>query len=172
MPTNQFYEEDDAEQILKLAAAKQGIQGRLSRENLLQTAAELGITPEAVDAAEQELASQKNRDEEMREFIIVQRNSFFGDVLVYLGVCGFLGYKHFADQGNLGWTVWLMLCWGVYILANARNAFDHRSKDFLKDFDKWKRKQREEGLPTTGSDKSVVIGVTVHGRRSRRHWDR
>ncbi len=86
----QFYEEDDAEQILRMAASMSSPMGSMSRDRLMATAAELGITPEAVEQAEQQLRSQRAIESERAEFDALKKREFFGHLISYVLVNLFL----------------------------------------------------------------------------------
>ncbi|MBI1756985.1 MAG: 2TM domain-containing protein [Fimbriimonas ginsengisoli] len=142
MASNRYYNEEEAEQILKLAAANQGIQGPLSRERLIETAAELGISPQAVEAAEQQFALRQTHDAEMREFVNVQRRGFYSDFTTYLIVNGFFVGQQLLRHGNLGWTAYMLGGWGIGIAFHARSTFDRNSIGFRRAFDQWKARQK------------------------------
>ncbi len=81
-----FYDEEDAEQILRLASSLSSPVGAMSRERLLATADELGISPEAVEEAERRINQSKGELLERAEFDRRIRRDFYGHLASYIVV--------------------------------------------------------------------------------------
>ncbi len=145
---SRFYDDNEAEEILRLAA-RDGGSGRLDKERLLSMAAELGITPEAVERAESELVLKKESDakakidaDERAEYRKHRRSVLWGSVGSYVSVCAlvvaiwfFTGYK-----GGF-WPFWVIFPWGFGVAPQ----FFRRSSE--RDFERWRRRRRGETDP-------------------------
>ncbi len=158
MPSNQFYEEEDAQQILKLAATKQGSHGPLSRETLVQTAAELGISPEAVEAAEREYFQSKTLDDEMSEFKRARVHSFLSDLATFAVVGGFV----IALTHGHGVWLWLIAIWGLSVARKGVRAFSHTSRSFRASFEEWRVTKRVPGEAEGSVRREVRIDSKRH----------
>jgi hypothetical protein len=136
-----FYEEGDAEEILKLAMSRSPAAGAISREKLLQTAEELGITPEALADAELKYERQKNEQQEFNEFIAQQRRGFFGHLTSYVIVNAFLvTINLITDPGDI-WFHWPLLGWGIGIAFHAVGTFAKGSEMQREAFRDWRRRR-------------------------------
>jgi len=168
----QFYEEDEAEQILRLAASFASPSGAMSRERLLATAAELGITPEAVEMAERQLAGQKSDAAERKEFDTAQRHEFYGHLVSYVLVNIFLVMINLVTDARFFWAIWVILAWGLFLAFHSVETFFRGSESYREEFEKWqtKRRRREarELEPHTVEENSdFVIDKYVHKRLDR-----
>ncbi len=73
--------EKDVEEILKIAVQKDGETSADLRQRMQASAAELGISPEALQEAEQEYAEKKEREAEQAQAIRDQRSDFLRSML-------------------------------------------------------------------------------------------
>ncbi|MEZ0324494.1 MAG: ribosomal protein L7/L12 [Fimbriimonas sp.] len=149
MAQKRFYDEDEAEQILKIAAKRMGNVGSVPRDQLLAAAAELGISAEDVQEAEIEYQKTKNELAERREFDLKMRRSFFNGLASYVLVnSGLLALDFFKDQ-RISWAYWPLIMWGIGIAFHAYGTFVKNSEDYEEEFDKWRmeRMRLEQGYP-------------------------
>jgi len=165
----QFYDEDEAEQILRLAASLTSPAGAMSRERLLETAAELGITPEAVEMAEQQLAARKAETADLADFDSAQRREFYGHLLTYVLVNGFLVVINVVTGASYFWALWPILGWGLGLAFHAVETFFKNSESYHEEFEKWQRKRarkttREVAEHTVIGNSDFVIDQYVHKR--------
>jgi len=153
MSNQQFYEDSDAEEILRLAS-RDAVSGGMTRERLMQTAAELGISPDAVERAEQQLTKKREADRIQQEeaelrnqFRKERRKSFYNDLGSYIGVNAFLfGIWIFANhaQGH-PWPLWVLGGWGIGVFSDFWDTFI--AGDEEKKFRRWlKRRNRVMGM--------------------------
>lgn len=152
----QFYEEDEAEQILRLAASLTSAAGSMSRERLFSTAAELGITPEAVEMAERQLAQQKTAKADRIEFDNLQRREFSGHLLSYTLVNGFLVAVNLMTSPGYFWAIWPILGWGLGLAFHFAGTFLTNSEGYQEEFEKWRAKKLRSAGKTSGDRK--VLG--------------
>jgi hypothetical protein len=143
----QFYSQEEAEAILRLATKQQNPEG-IDRQRLLQTAAELGISADALEKAEavfakERTAAQQQAEEDalrrdyLRSRIIGWRSHLISYVCVNAGLIA----TYFAlDRGDYFWPMWPLLGWGIGL---AIHAMAHLSKLGSEDgFQSWLHRRR------------------------------
>jgi hypothetical protein len=152
----QFYEEEEAEQILKLAASKSAVApGAMSRDRLLATAAELGISPDAVAEAEHEYRASAREANEQAEFEASEKRDFFGHVVSYLIVSTVLGIVY----GGGGWSLAFIVGWGAGVLFHAIATFIRSSRRYRDNFAKWKSRRIpiQAVMDALGTDPDAIV---------------
>ncbi len=137
-----FYDEEDAEQILRLASSLSSPVGAMSRERLLATADELGISPEAVEEAERRINQSKGELLERAEFDRRIRRDFYGHLASYIVVNGFLCAINLWSGGYF-WAIWPLLGWGIGIASSFVETFIRSSEDYQEEFEKWRAKRNK-----------------------------
>ncbi len=152
--SQRFYEEDEAEEILRLAAQKSAV-GGMSRERLLATAAELGISPEAVEEAERTVTVHRREVEVRSDYDRHVKGEFYSHLSAYVVVNAFLIGMNFFTDGRIDWAIWPLLGWGIGIASHFSNAFIKRSSDYEESYEKWKAR-REERLSGRGTASELV----------------
>lgn len=126
MPGNEFYHNEEAEQILSEAARlSESVQPGMSREQLLQTAAELGIPPEAVARAEENLAYQAKvgqevtRENSLRQAYgeeVRRRQKFqWSGWLTTSAIC--IAIDLLTTRG-LSWSLWVAGIYGIFAIKD------------------------------------------------------
>jgi len=149
-PSERFYDENEAEEILRLAA-RDGASGRVDKDRLISMAAELGISPEAVERAEAEIVQKKEAERletiekaERQEYRRYRRGvlwsslgSFFGMSLFFVGIWFFSGH----DGGF--WPVWIIFPWGFGIFPQIVSVFTGGSD---RDYQRWRRRRLRREL--------------------------
>jgi hypothetical protein len=136
------YHQEDIQQILNLAIAHQANGGEFSREQLVEIAAELGISTESLQQAEQEWLVQQNQRQKHREFNIYLRNQLkkrFGKFLI---VNSFLIGLNLLSVGQLSWSLYILLFWGLWLGLSAWNTFQLQGEEYERAFQKWYRKHQ------------------------------
>ena len=155
----QFYSEDEAHELLHLAS-QQSISSGMSRDELLRAAMEMGISPEAIQRAEEELQRkreqdiQQEREKELRkEFEKYNRSKFMGNVGSYLSTCTILVAIWFITGRHYFWPGWVIFFWGLSVVPEF---FTH----FLNTAKKERRYQRwlaRRGAPPSGLEGKIVL---------------
>jgi hypothetical protein len=159
-----FYEDDEAEQILNLAASISSPAGSMSHERLLETAAELGISPEAVEAAEKQI-TELRLDKKLRsEFDANQRRAFFGGLTAFLGFNTFLVV---VTHGFHFWMIWVTGFWGLGVISHSITTLFPRSAAYKERYRVWKSERLGRPLEAEAiSDApNIVVGVHVGAGR-------
>ncbi len=128
-----FYDEDEAETILRLAARHSGLEGGMTRERLLATAEELGISPAAVEAAEREIRGAREVDALRKEYEAEVRRGHWSEVSSWLrGSVVLFGINLIIEGFQLGpladfWCVWPIGIWGFVLVGRMiERAVTHR----------------------------------------------
>ncbi len=152
MSEQHHYSDQDAEEILRIAA-REAAAGGMSRERLLQTASELGISPETVERAEEQMRLKREADrvqEEDRElrkqFQAEQRSKFMTDFWSYIGInAGLIGIWALTGS-NYFWPAWVLVCWGMGVVVDFFMTF--LNSDETK-FQRWKRRRHRKSMSSS-----------------------
>ncbi|HWA83864.1 MAG TPA: 2TM domain-containing protein [Fimbriimonadaceae bacterium] len=147
MPGEKFYDEKEAEEILRLAAGDSQSITAMTRERLLATASELGITEDAVIRAEQKLA-EKRADEERQkanaaeyaEFKASRWRQIFSGIGGWLSTSVMLLGINFLTAHAITWAIWPVGVWGFIELIYLLDAIFTPKND--REFERWKRRRR------------------------------
>lgn len=110
-PMPQFYSEQEAEQILRSAAKKSGTSTEISRDRLLQMAAEAGIDAEYVLSAEMELSTIREDGQIEEEYRQKMRSSYLAEVSSSAGVMAVCTAIWLFTSGwnSYFWPMWVLL---------------------------------------------------------------
>ena len=147
MPESRFYDEREAEEILQLAARDSLGSGAMTRERLVATAAELGISEDAILRAEQQLAVQKEEEAlKQKEAVDFKRykayrrrralssiSGWFSTSIVLVGI-------DLLTSHQITWSIWPVGIWGLVEFGHMFEAiFSPVSRGDR--FERWRRKQ-------------------------------
>lgn len=113
----------------------------MSRDQLIATAAELGIPPEAVLDAERAVKEKKASQKVLEEFSMVQRARFWSRVSSPI-VIGLAFIAVFAVSREAEW--WALIPAAVMFLAVVKRVPEHfmpGSEPYNSAFERWKRKR-------------------------------
>jgi len=133
------YHQEDIQQILNIAIARQVHKGEFSREQLLEIAAELEISPECLQAAERDWLVQQSDIQKRQEFNVYRRGKLqkrFGN---YLIVNSFLVLLNLVGAGELSWSLYILLFSGLGLGFDTWNTYLYDGEDYERAFQKWHR---------------------------------
>jgi hypothetical protein len=152
VPGKRFYDEDEAEQILKLASKKMGGIGSVPREQLLQTAAELGISLDMLAEAEEEYRHAQTLQREQREFDAYRRREFISHLGFFAFINAMLMLIDYKSDAHLGWSFWPLGLWGIGLIAQLWSTFTKSGDEYEKEFGRWRsrRERKMRGAEFTG----------------------
>ncbi|MDR3691666.1 MAG: 2TM domain-containing protein [Fimbriimonas sp.] len=136
-PEHRFYSDDEAEEILRLAASQSASPRAIDRERLLATASELGISPEAVEQAENQLRSQKLESQFRLEFADRQRREFGTHLVTYLIINAFLLAINLLTGIQELWFVFPLLGWGIGLAIHAYATLVKSGGLYRDGYEKW-----------------------------------
>ncbi len=134
------YHQEDIQQILNLAIARQANQGEFSREQLVEIAAELGISTETLQEAEQEWLNHQGERHKRSEFNLYRRSQLRKRSGRFLIVNTFLVGLNLVSAGQLSWSLYILLFWGLGLGLNAWNTYQLQGEEYERAFQKWYRK--------------------------------
>ncbi|MGE5659656.1 MAG: 2TM domain-containing protein [Actinomycetota bacterium] len=138
----QTYGSEDAQAILQLAIARRQEVGELSRTQLFEIAAELGISPEDVVAAEQEWLTHSAEDREKQVFNSYRRNKLRKNFVKYGIVNSFLLLFNLVSMGGLSWSLYILLAWGLGLSLTAWNTYQIEGEEYEQAFQRWRLKKQ------------------------------
>jgi hypothetical protein len=153
------YSEEEAEAILRLAANSRG-SGGVSRDQLRQMAAELGVGPDQLERAEQQYLASQAASEEQLAFRKHRRQEFIGHLATYCAINFGLLLMDVVPDGRLNWVLWPVLGWGIGLLAHAASFLFPGGQDHQTEFKKWQSAQRNE---LTEEEKLVLNDIVIGG---------
>jgi hypothetical protein len=167
MASNRFYDENEAEEILKRASSDPGSFGAVDHGRLLSMAAELGISPEAVERAEREMVRGQTSDlyqqqeaewrqqfEAKEKASIKQGWSSWLVVNFFLLIIWFFTWKsgHSSEpitnafgalfSNGIAWPIWVAAMWGGgNLIGNVSQASNREQR-----WDRYKRTKMRKSL--------------------------
>lgn len=136
------YHQEDIQQILNIAIARQSDGGEFSREQLMEIADELGISAENLFEAEQEWLIQQEQRQKHREFNLYRHGQLKKSFGKYLIVNSFLVGLNVLTAGELSWSLYILLFWGLGLGLNAWNTYQLEGEEYERAFQKWYRKHQ------------------------------
>ena len=151
---NQFYNEEEAQEILRIAAglpSSGSDSDGISRQTLLQTAQELGISPEALAAAEEKVGAERRDRELYAEFISKRRHSFYVSLSRYIFVNTILIVIDVTNGGSY-WFYWPLLGWGIGMAREAISTFGPESSRNGSAFQSWLKRRRRRSAKAKVDD--------------------
>lgn len=136
------YNQEDIQQILQIAIARQSDDTEFSHAQLLEIAQELEITPECLQIAQTEWLSRQSAIRQRQDFDLYRRSKLqkrFGN---YAIANSFFVLLNLVNAGELSWSLYIVLFWGLGIGLNAWNTYQSKGEDYEKAFQKWYRQNQ------------------------------
>lgn len=140
--TNRSYHQEDLQQILNLAIAHQASCDEFSREQLVEIAAEMGISPETLLRAEGEWLAQQDQRHQHRDFNLYRRSQLRQRFGKYVIVNSFLVGLNLVSAEQLSWSLYVLLFWGLGLGLNAWSTYQLQGEEYERAFQRWHRKQQ------------------------------
>lgn len=150
MPEQEFYSDSDAEEILKEAVRNSNNFDGLSRDQLMKSAAELGLSPEQVAAAEKRLAEKQiattkelSIEQQLSAFKATRKAKMLKDIPSYLGTSVLLYFIHLATSSSfsLGWSKWPIFVLTGLLIWHLLEYLFHSYTPEDPEFKRWQRRQ-------------------------------
>jgi hypothetical protein len=136
------YQQEDIQQILNLAIARQASSGEFSREQLEEIATELGISTQTLREAEQEWLVKQGSQQQRQEFNLYRRRQLQQRGAKFLIFNSFLVGLNFISAGVLSWSLYILLFWGLGLALNTWNTLQMQGEEYEQAFQRWNRKQQ------------------------------
>ncbi|MEB3218414.1 MAG: 2TM domain-containing protein [Nostocales cyanobacterium 94392] len=140
---NRCYSQEDVQQILQLAIARQaGDEKEFSYEVLLEIAAELNISPETLQLAEDDWVSKQGEIQHRLAFNAHRQRRFRKRVGNYAIINTFLLSVDLLTGGGINWSLYIVLFWGMLVGLDGWNTFQTKGEDYEAAFQRWYRKHQ------------------------------
>ncbi|MFB2971583.1 2TM domain-containing protein [Aerosakkonema sp. BLCC-F183] len=133
------YNQEEIQQILHLAISRQNYEGEFTREQLLEIAAELEIPPENLALAEQEWLAQQGEIEKRQAFNTYRRGRLQKSFGKFAIVNTFLVLLNLVSAGQITWSLYILLFWGLGLGLNTWNTFLLQGEEYERAFQQWYR---------------------------------
>jgi len=138
------YSQEDVQQILQRAIARQPRLGEFTRAQLQEMAAELGISPQELDLAEQEWKAWQQLNNQHREFQRYRRRQFYQLLGRYAIVNSFLVGFDWLSGGGLSWSLFILMSWGLAVSLRGWNTYQTEGERYEKEFQQWQKKRQKQ----------------------------
>jgi hypothetical protein len=138
------YSQDEVQQILQLAIARQtdDRDQEFSYQQLVEIAAELQISPEALKQAESDWKDQQNEVKQRQAFDIYRQDKFKKRLGNYAIINSFLIIVDLLGDVTISWSLYILLFCLLLILLDIWNTFQSKGEDYEIAFQKWNRKHQ------------------------------
>lgn len=144
----QHYTEEQANAILRRAVERMPMKDEMSRAQLESIATELGITPEALQKAEEGWEAEQFEAEERTLYVAFRRKGFLRHLKIYAAVNLLLLVLTGMSGANDAITIFLMslIGWGVGLAIHAGFALTTHGADFEAGLGRWRIERRAREL--------------------------
>ncbi|ADI65403.1 2TM domain-containing protein [Trichormus azollae] len=138
------YSQEEVQQILQLAIARQTDDGaqEFSYQQIIEIAAELQISSEAVKQAECDWILQKSDVQQRKAFDLYRQGKFKKRLGNYAIINGFVILINLLGGTGLTWSIYVLLFCGLGIVLDIWNTFQSKGEEYENAFQKWKRKHQ------------------------------
>jgi hypothetical protein len=167
----QHFSEEEANAILRKAIDRQPLGDEMTREQLEKTAAELGISSEALRRAEVEWQDEEEEKGLRAAFEADRRAAFWNRLPRALGGCAFMLFFLLlaTRRGGSGLSVALMMALfvvGMKLVARGASAY-MRGPDYERLFLEWRDERDRADVPNHFSPNAYAAPDTPRRMRRR-----
>lgn len=152
--------QEDAQEILQIAMARGQETGELTRQQLEEMAVELGISPQDLQAAEQEWQVRKLELTEKNIFNQERRQKLRQDLVKYTIVNCFLILLNLVTTQGIAFALTIALLWGLGLSLQAWKTYQTEGESYEKAFAKWRLKKQ------LGSSIGMIADRVIKGIQS------
>lgn len=131
------YSQEDIQQILSIAIARQADDSEFSYEQLLEIAQELEITPEALQQSEIEWRSQNTIVRQKQSFDLYRRQKLQKKIGNYAIANSFLVAIDLLQGDGLSWALYVLLIWGLKVGLDSWNTYYSKGEEYERAFQRW-----------------------------------
>lgn len=135
------YSQEQVQQILNLAIAKQAYEGEFSRSQLFDIADELGISALSLEQAEQAWLKDQASSKELVAFNQHRRDQLKRRVQRFIYASGALLLLNALNSFTLTWCFYLMGLLGLKLGFHAWTVFYQDQAGYEQAFRKWSRRR-------------------------------
>jgi hypothetical protein len=116
------YSSEDVQQILQRALARRQ-QGDFSQAQLAEMAAELGVSPQELQQAQQEWLAQRDEVHQYRTALTRRRRGFKAHLIPYIAVNTFLVLLNLVTSPYHFWAIYPILGWGLGLALHGAGVY-------------------------------------------------
>ena len=143
------YQVEDIQEILQLAIAQREADSELTRTQLEEIAADLGIPQTDLVLAEETWRSQKIVSRKKQEFNLYRRDILKNKTIRFGIVNMFLLGINTVDAGSPSWSLYILLVWGLFFSLKSWQLWQTSGEKYETEFERWDRKtQLKESVQT------------------------
>ena len=143
------YSQEDIQQILSIAIARQADDSEFSYQQLLEIAEELEITPESLQQSEIDWRSQNTIVRQQQKFDLYRRHKLQKKFGNYAIANSFLVAIDLLNGGGLSLSLYILLIWGAKVGLDTWNTYYSNSEEYERAFQKWsQRNQLKQSVNT------------------------
>jgi hypothetical protein len=120
---NRRYSEDEVSAIVRRALEGRSANGGITHDDLVNIAAQSGISREQIEQAIEEQETLGRLDSAKAEWLKRHRAEFFGHLRAYLIVIFMLMIINLMTSRGYFWFVWPAMGWGIGLAFHASDTF-------------------------------------------------
>ena len=137
------YSQEDVQQILQLAIARQADDEKeFSHDVLLEIAEELDISLETLNLAEEDWVTKQGEIQHRQAFDVHRQRRFKKRAGNFAIVNTFLLSIDLLTGGGINWALYIFLFWGMFVGLDGWNTFQTKGEDYEAAFQRWQRKHQ------------------------------
>lgn len=143
------YQVEDIQEILQLAIAHREADSELTRTQLEEIAADLGITQGDLATAEAVWRTTKITNRKKQEFNRYRRQILKNKAIRFGIINTFLLGLNTLGSGHPSWSLYILLFWGLFFSLKSWQLWQTSGVNYESEFQKWDRKtQLKESVQT------------------------
>jgi len=131
------YSQDEIQQILHLAIARQSSDDEFTSQQLTEIASELGIGTDTVRLAERDWLVQQREQQRRQEFNRHRRANLRRRSGKLAILNGFLVALDGLTSGGLGWSLYVLLVCGLVVALEAWKTFQQDGEEYERQLQRW-----------------------------------
>ena len=137
-----LYIQDDAQEILRRAIARQVDTAEVTRAELIEIAQEIGISLADLNWAEQDWTLAKQEQQERELYQRYRQKDLRQHGIKFLIVNTFFVALNLVTSGGLGWSLYVMWGWGLALTLHVWRTYQTDSPRYEQKFQRWRRSQQ------------------------------
>lgn len=141
-PITPVYIQEDVQEILYIAISRKQDNEEMTRQDLVEIAAELGISPQDLELAELEWQMRKQEVNEKLVFNRYRQNLLKQNLIKFGIVNSFLLLISLVVFNNIGFAAFVILTWGLSLTLQAWKTFQTQGESYENAFQRWRLKQK------------------------------
>lgn len=116
------YNSEEMQQILEVAFRRKQ-QGEYTREQIIEIASELGVSPESLQTAEKEWLTKNIKVKQEQMSNGQQRKGFKSHLLIFIAINAFLVILNLVVTPGYFWAIYPILGWGLGLLLHGIKVY-------------------------------------------------